>query len=265
MESLPTEAALVLLVLAVASLVKFEGICGAETSQTYFAAERFDQRLVSPFCLQQSLSAVGLLAPVEVHVPLMHQQPAVEEEGLPTQIAHERLPGSVDQHVGLQLVVVREALATLLAGEGLLSRVNAKVPLQIVIQAETRSTDVTRERFLPGVDDAMSLQSSARPVGPVAHSARERRDTGVLPLMHRQRVGVFESLLAHCAFVILGVCVNHLMEAKSVFALKLLPTLFTAERSLLRVHGHVTLQLDRGLAGLVAKLTLQHLLPLLVP
>lgn len=77
-------------------------------------------------------------------------------------------------------------------------------------------------------------------------------------------MGVFESLVAHCAFVFFGVCVNHLMEAKGVFTLKLLPACCTAERSLLRVHGHVTFQLDRRLESLVTKLALQHLLPLLV-
>lgn len=41
-----------------------------------------------------------------MHVPLMYQQPAVEEEGLPAQITHERFSGTVDEHVGLQLGVV---------------------------------------------------------------------------------------------------------------------------------------------------------------
>lgn len=55
----------------------------------------------------------------------------------------------------------------------------------------------------------------------------------MFPLMHSQGVGIFESLVAHCAFVFFGVGVNHLMEAKGVFTLELLPTCCTAEWSLL--------------------------------
>lgn len=263
-ERLPAHAAVELLVLAVASFVKLEGARGAETSQAYFATERLDQRLVSPSSLEKSLSAVRFLIPVGVHVPLVYQQPAVEEEGLAAQIAHKWFPGAVDEHVGLELGVVREALATLLADERLLSRVNAKVPLEVVVQAEPRPTYVTGEGFLPGVDHAVSFQSGAGPVRPVAHAADERSDARVLPLVHRQGVGVFESLLAHRAFVFLGARVNHLMEAKGVFALELLPTRCAAERPFLRVHGHVTFQLDRRLESLFTKLALQHLLPLLV-
>lgn len=105
-EGLPTDAAVELLVLAVAFFMKFERARGAETFQAYFAAVRFNQRLVLPSGLEEILRAVRLLAPVGVHVPLMYLQPAVEEEGLPTQIAHERLSGAVDEHVGLELVVV---------------------------------------------------------------------------------------------------------------------------------------------------------------
>lgn len=264
MERLPTCAAVELLVLIVASFMKFEGACGAETSQTYFAAERFNQRLVSLSNLEKSLRAVRFLDPVNMHVLLMHLQPAVEEEGFPAQITHERFSGAVDEHVGLQLGVVREALAAVRAGERLLSCVDANVPLEIVIQAEPRSTYVTGERFLPSVDDAVSLQSSAGPVCPVAHGAYERSDARVFPLMHGQRVGVFERLLAHCALVLFGVGVDYLVEAKGVFTLELLPTCCTAERPLFRVHGHVTFQLDRRPASLVAKLALQLLLPLLV-
>lgn len=263
-ESLPTNAAVELLVLAVASLVEFEGTRGAETSETYFAAEWFNQGLVSLSILQKPLRAVRVLVPVSVHVLLMDQQPAVEEECLPAQIAHERLPGSVDEHVGLELVVVGEALPALGAGEGLLPGVDAQVPLQVVVQAEPGSTDVTGEGLLPGVDHAVSLQSRARPVGPVAHGACERGDACVFPLMHGQGVGVFECLLAHCALVFFRVGVNHLVEAEGVFALELLPAGGAAERSLLRVHGHVTPQLDRCLARLVTKMALQHLLPFVV-
>lgn len=194
----------------------------------------------------------------------MYQQPAVEEEGLPAQIAHERFPGAVDEHVGLQLDVVREALATLLAGERFLSCVDAKVPLEVVVQAEPRSTNVTGERFLSSVDDAVSLQSSAGPVRPVAHGANKRRDASVFPLVHGQGVSVFEGLVAHGALVFFGLCVNHLMEAQRVFTLELLPTRSTAERPFFRVHGHVTFQIDRRLESLVTMLALQHLLPLLV-
>lgn len=264
MEGLPTYTAVVLLVLAVASFVKFEGICRTETSQADFAAERFHQRLVSPSSLEESLRPVRLLILVSVHILLMYEQPAVEEEGLSAQVAHERLPGAVDEHVGFELVVIGEALATLLAGERLLSRVDANVPLEVVVEAEPRSTDVTSERLLPRVDHAVSFQGGAGPVRPVAHGARERGDARVLPLVHRQGVGVFESLLAHRALVLFGVGVNYAVEAKSVFALELLPACCTAERPFLRVHSHVALELDGRLAHLVAELALQHLLPLLV-
>ncbi len=210
------------------------------------------------------MCAISFLVPVGMHVPLMYLQPAVEEERLPAQITHERFSGAVDEHVRFQLVVVGEALATLLAGERLLSCVNAKVPLQVVIQTESCSTDVTGEGFLPGVDDAVSLQSSAGPVRAVAHSADERRDACVFPLMHSQGVCIFESLFTHWAFVFFGVRVDHLMEAKGVFTLELLPTCCTAERPFLRVSGHMTFQVHRRLESLVTHLTLQQLLRLLV-
>lgn len=110
----------------------------------------------------------------------------------------------------------------------------------------------------------MSLQSSSSPIRPVAHGANKRRDARVFPLMHRQRVGIFESLLAHRAFVFFGACVDHLMEAKGVFALEVLTTRCAAERPLFRVHGHVTFQVDRRLERLVTKQALQHLLLLFV-
>lgn len=118
---------------------------------------------------------------------------------------------------------------------------NANVPLEVVIQAKSCSTYVTGERFLPGVDEAVSLQSCASAVRSVAHRANERSDARVFPLVHRQRMGVFESLLAHCAFVFFGVCVNHLMEAEGVFTLEVLPACSAAERSFFRVHSHVNL------------------------
>lgn len=48
MERLPTYAAVELFVVTVAFFMKFERICSAEALQTYFAAERFNQRLVPP-------------------------------------------------------------------------------------------------------------------------------------------------------------------------------------------------------------------------
>lgn len=194
----------------------------------------------------------------------MYQQPAVEEEGLSAQIAHEGFPGAVDEHVGLELRVVGEALPTLLAAERLLSGVDANVPLEVVVQAESRSTDVAGEGLLPGVDQAVSLQSRAGAIRPVAHRANKRRDARVLPLVHRQGMGVFKSLLAHAAFVFFGVGVDHLVKAEGVLTLEVLPAGCTAERPLLGVHGHVNLQLDRGLDGFVAKLALDRFLLLLV-
>lgn len=163
----------------------------------------------------------------------MYQQPAVEEEGLPAQITHERFPGTVDEHVRLEFSVVGEALSTLLAAERLLSGVNANVPLEVVIQAESCSTYVAGKRLLPGVDEAVSLQSCASAIRSVAHGANEGSDARVLPLVHRQGMGVFESLLAHCAFVFFGVCVNHLVKAEGVFTLEVLPARSAAERSFL--------------------------------
>lgn len=174
-------------------------------------------------------------------VPLMYQQPTVEEERLSTQITHERLPCTVDEHVRLQFGVVREALSTLLAAERLLPGVNANVPLQVVVQAKSGPAYVTGKGLLPRVDEAVSLESGAGPIRPVAHRAHEGGDACVLPLMHRQGVGVFEGLLTHRALVFFGVCVDHLMEAKGVFALEVLPACCTAEGPFLRVHGHVHL------------------------
>lgn len=87
----------------------------------------------------------------------------------------------------------------------------------------------------------------------------------MFPLVHRQRMGIFEGLLAHCALVLFGVGVNHLMKAEGVFTLEVLPAGCAAERPFFRVHGHVNLQLDGGLDGFVTKLALDHFLLLLVP
>lgn len=263
-ERLAAYAAVELLVVTVALFVKLERVRRAEALQTYLAAERFHIRLVSPPRLERSLRSLGLLAPVGVHVLLMDQEPAVEEEGLSAQVAHEWLAGAVDEHVRLEFGVVREALPAILAGERLLARVDAKVPLEVVVQTEPGPTYVAGEGFLPRVDEAVSLQSSSRPIRPVAHVADKRRDARVLPFVHRQRVGVLERLLAHRAFVLFGVGVDHLMEAQGVFALEVLAARRTAERPLFRVHGHVTFQVDRRLERLVAQLALEHFLLLLV-
>jgi len=138
------------------------------------------------------------------------------------------------------------------------------MPFQVVIEVEPRPAYVTSERLLARVDHFVPFQSSARPVRPVAHVAHERTVARVLPLMHSQGVGIFEGLLTHRALVFLGVRVNHLVEAKGVFALELFPARRAAERAFFRMHRHVTPQLDRRLAGLVTELALQHLLPLLV-
>lgn len=162
----------------------------------------------------------------------MDQEPAVEEEGFPAEVAHERFAGAMVQHVGLEFGVVREALAALLAGERLLARVDAKVPLEVVVETEPGPTHVAGERFLPRVDEAVSLQGGSRSIRPVAHLADKRRDARVLPLVHRQRVGVLESLFAHRALVLFGVGVDHLMEAEGVFAFEVLATRSAAERPL---------------------------------
>lgn len=194
----------------------------------------------------------------------MDLQPAVEEEGLPAEVAHERLPGAVDQHVGLELVVVGEADATVLAGERFLPRVEAEVSFQVVVEVEPRSTDVARERLLSRVDHFVSFEGGAGPVRAAAQVTGERPVARVLPLVHGERVGVLEGLLAHGAFVLPGVGVDLLVEAQGVLALELLPARGAAERPLLRVHGQVAPELDRRLAGLVAELTLEQLVLLLV-
>lgn len=221
-----------LLVVTVALFVQFQRVCRAEALQTYLTAERLNHGLVSPSRLERYLSAFGFFGPVGVHVLLMDQKPAVEEEGLPTKVAHERFAGAMDEHVGLEFGVVREALATFLAGERLLARVDAEVSLEVVVETEPGPTYVAGERFLPRVDEAVSLQSSSRSIRPVAHVADKRRDARVLPFVHRQRVGVLESLFAHRALVLFGVGVDHLMEAEGVFALEVLATRLAAERPL---------------------------------
>lgn len=110
---------------------------------------------------------------------------------------------------------------------------NANVPLEVVVQVKPGSTNVTGEWFLPRVDNAVSLQSGSSSVRPVAHCAYERSDPSVFPLMHSQGVSVLERLLTHVTLIFFGICVYHLMEAKSVFTLKFLPTFLTAERPLL--------------------------------
>lgn len=130
------------------------------------------------------------------------------------------------------------------------------MPFQVVIQTEPRSTYVTGEGLLSRVDHTVSFQRRAGPVRPVAHGTHKRTVARVFPLVHGQRVGIFESLVTHGAFIFFGVCVNHLVEAKRVFTLELLPTCRAAERSFFRVHSHVTLELNRRLARLLTELAL---------
>lgn len=56
-------------------------------------------------------------------------------------------------------------------------------------------------------------------------------------------MGILEGLLTLRALVLLGVCVDHLMKAKSVFALELFATGGTAVRPLLSVYHHMAAQL----------------------
>lgn len=263
-KGLPADAAVELLVVAVALFVKLERVRRTEALQTDLAAERLHHRLVSPSRLERSLSALGFFAPVSVHVLLMDQKPAVEEEGLPAEVAHKRFAGAVDEHVRLELGVVREALPAFLAGERFLACVDAKVPLEVVVETEPGTAYVAGERFLPRVDEAVPLQSSSRSVRPVAHIADKWRDARVLSFVHRQRVGVLKSLFAHGALVLFGVGVDHLVEAEGVFALEVLAARGAAERPLFRVHRHVTFEVDGRLERLVAQQALEHLLLLLV-
>lgn len=66
---------------------------------------------------------------------------AVVEEGASTQVTHEGLGGSVDQHVGLELVLDK-GLATDLALVGSLPTVDAHVAFQILLKGEAGSTDL---------------------------------------------------------------------------------------------------------------------------
>lgn len=110
-EGLAAGAAGELFVLCVALLVRPECAAAAEALQTDLTAEGFD------FAGAASLRHAALLLLVAVHQLLVLLQLTVVEKRLPTEVAHERLLCTVDQHVGLQSPRAREALATFITPE----------------------------------------------------------------------------------------------------------------------------------------------------
>ena len=231
-----------LLLLRVAFLVQFERPRGGEATQANLPAEFFDSGLVPATGLGETLQAVSLL-PVCVHVLLVHEQTAVKEKGFPTAVAHEGFGGTMDDHVGLELVVVREGLSALLAAEGRLPCVDADVSLQVVVEAKASAAEVAGEGFLSGVDHTVALQGGAGAVRAVADTAYKGCNACVFSLVHSQRVGILKTLLTLRALVLFIFGVNHLVEAQRVFALEVFAAGFAAERPLLRVHHHVRAQL----------------------
>lgn len=104
-EGLPTGVAGERLALAVTLLMCPQGTGTTEALHTGLTAEWFDTIGLLPAGLPSVWAVMGQL--------LVFLQLAVVEEGLPAQVAHERLLHAVDQHVVLQSPGPREALSTL--------------------------------------------------------------------------------------------------------------------------------------------------------
>lgn len=105
-EGLAAGAAGELFVLGVALLVRPECAAAAEALQADLTAEGFD------FAGTPSLQPAALLVLVAVHQLLVLLQLTVVEKRLPTEVTHEWLLCTVDQHVGLQSPGACEALPT---------------------------------------------------------------------------------------------------------------------------------------------------------
>lgn len=109
-EGLPAGVAGELFVLSVALLVRPQRGVAAEALETDFAAERLQSaRPASPRDAADLLSVVDQL--------LVLLQLTVVEEGLPAEVAHERLLRAVNQHVSLQSPGACEPLATFITPE----------------------------------------------------------------------------------------------------------------------------------------------------
>lgn len=91
-------------------------------------------------CLHACLSALLVR-----HFLVLLQLPIVQE-GLATQVAHERLGGAVEQHVSLQLIL-DEAGAAHAALERSLARMDAGMPLEVLLQREAGTACFAGERL----------------------------------------------------------------------------------------------------------------------
>lgn len=112
-EGLATGAADELLVFGMALFVRSQRAGAAEALQTDLTAEGFDSARPPP--PHRSSPRLSLLVVVDELLVLL--QLTVVEERLPTQVAHERLLHTVNQHVSLQSPRTCEALATLITPE----------------------------------------------------------------------------------------------------------------------------------------------------
>lgn len=110
-ERLPTGGAAELFVLGVALLVRLERAAAAEALQTDLTAEGFCRFTAPP------RRKASCLVFVSVDELLVFLQLAVVEKRLSTEVTHERLLCTMDQHVGLQSPRSREALATFITPE----------------------------------------------------------------------------------------------------------------------------------------------------
>lgn len=112
-EGLATGAADELLVFSMALLVCSQRAGAAEALQTDLTAERFDSAWSPPpHCSSTRLSLLIVVDELLVLLKL-----TIVEERLSTQVAHERLLHTVNQHVSLQSPRACEALATLITPE----------------------------------------------------------------------------------------------------------------------------------------------------
>lgn len=165
---------------------------------------------------------------------------AVVEKGFATEVAHERLGGTVTQHVRFQLVVLDEPLAAELTGEGFLPCVNPDVPLQVLLEGETRPTGLAGKAF-SSVDRLVRSERPPHGEGFATHAALERMLAGVDPPVALQGEGVAETAPALGARVRLLNAVNRAVSLQVAFGFEGLPAGGAHERPQVSVDDLVGL------------------------
>lgn len=253
-EGLPAGAAGELFVLGVALLVRPQCGVAAEALQTDLTAEGLDAgRPPSP---QHASSLLSLLVVVDQLLVLL--QLTVVEKRLPTEVAHERLLHTVNQHVCLQSPGTCEALSAFITPERLLSVVQAQVSLEVVLEAKTQPAGLTHEGLLSRVDHSVLQQAHLTLEGLVALAALVRPVLRVRPLVDAQIAGGGEALPAGGAGVRPGAGVDGLVLAEALLPCEAFPTDVAHEGLDLGVRHLVVPERGRGGEGAVADVALQR-------